>query len=184
MKIRPILKRELWLVALLLFLPVSGYAEQATEHAVKAAVVHKITKFVSWPAGAFQSPKAPIRFCVAGSEPLRAALTKLEVYEVHGRRFSVRGIADPVEVGRRCDVLYLSDEGIRNPSIWVREILDKPVLTFGESNADAADSSIVTISIDSNKVKFAINVAASEKAQLNIGAQLLQLAALSNRRRR
>lgn len=150
---------------------------------MKAAVVHKIAKFVSWPAGAFQSPRAPIRFCVAGSDPMRAALMKLEVREVHGRRISVRGIADPGEVERRCDVLYLSDEGIQSPSIWVRGISDKPVLTFGESNADDADSSIVTISIDGNKVRFAINVAASEKAQLNIGAQLLQLAEFSNGRR-
>lgn len=184
MEIGPILKRGLWLVALLLLAPVSGYAEQATEHAVKAAVVHKITKFVSWPAGAFKSPKAPIRFCVAGSEPLRAALTKLEVYEIHGRRFLVRGIADPVEVGGRCDVLYLSNEGVQNPSLWVREISDKPVLTFGEPNKKVTDSSIVTISIDRNKVKFDINVAASEKARLSIGAQLLQLAALTSKRRR
>lgn len=151
---------------------------------MKAAVVHKITKFVSWPSDAFPSGSAPIRFCVAGSEPLRTALTKLQVYEVHGRSFLVRGVADPVEVGSRCDVLYLSDEGIPDPATWVREIADKPVLTFGESIEEGVESSIFTISIDHNKVKFDINVAASERARLTIGAQLLQLAALSKRGRR
>lgn len=184
MSIKSISKRSSWLIVLLLLMPVAGYAQQATEHAVKAAVVHKITKFVSWPEDAFQSNKSPIRFCVAGSEPLRAALTRLQVHEVHGRSFLVRGVADPVDASGGCDVLYLSDEGVSDPSLWVHEIADKPVLTFGESKKDEADSSIVTISINRNKVRFDINVAASERARLNISAQLLQLAALTNNRRR
>jgi hypothetical protein len=177
-------RRAFCIVAVLLSLPFAATAEQATEHAVKAAVVHKITKFVSWPADAFQASDDAIRFCVAGSEPLLEELEKLQAYEVHGRAIQVRGVVEPDDVVGNCEVLYLSEEGVQDSSPWVRQLSDKPVLTFGESGAGADAANIITLSINRNKVKFDINVAANEKTGLSIGAQLLQLAALSNKRRR
>jgi len=161
-----------------LILPTAQSADVATEHAVKAAIVTKITKFVSWPDGALGDGDAPLRFCVAEDREIFDAFLELRNYEIKGRPMSVQLVSAPSEAALDCDVLYLSDAGIDDPAAWLTEIESQPILTFGESS----EYSIVTITIRRKKVRFSINTRASEKAGLDIGAQLLQLAALSNRR--
>ena len=51
------------------------------------------------------------------------------------------------------------------------------MLTFGESGSAGANISIVRLAIRRDKVRFAINTNASNRAGLTISAQLLQLAA-------
>lgn len=177
------IRNLLRLVPLVLLLPVNVYASgAATEHAVKAAVAHKITKFVSWPEYAFSDPDAPIRFCVAGNAPIRRALEDLTSHEIHGRTLSVHTVIRPADAPGSCDVLYVSMEGAQDPSAWLDVVAGHPVLTFGETPENGGEASIVTMTVHDNKVRFNINVEASERAGLNIGAQLLQLAVLSNRR--
>ena len=55
-------------------LPPTVAAETSAEVAVKAAVVHKIAKFVTWPDSAFSSADSPIRFCVVGNGGIFEAL--------------------------------------------------------------------------------------------------------------
>lgn len=158
--------------------PAARSADVATEHAVRVAIVTKITKFVSWPDGALGEGDAPIRFCVADNREIFDAFLELRNHEIKGRPMSIQLVSAPPEAARDCDVLYMSDSGIDDPSVWLAEISTQPILTFGESS----DFSIVTITIRRKKVRFSINTQASDKAGLDIGAQLLQLAALSNRR--
>lgn len=165
--------------AIAVLLPLANSAaDVAPEHAIKAAIVHKITKFVSWPDGALGDSESPIRFCVAGDRDTYDALKIFEAHPVQGRPVLVAAVSEPEDVTRRCDVLYLADAGVASPDVWLAKIATQPILTIGES----AGASIVKITIRRKKVRFAINLEACELAGLNVGAQLLQLAALSDRR--
>lgn len=177
-------RRSGLLTLLFLLLQSVALADVVSEYAVKAAVAHKITKFVTWPAQTFGADDSPIRFCVAESGPILEALRTLEDHAVHGRPVVMRGLEDPYQVADHCDVLYLSTSSVSDPSVWLQETADRPILTFGETADYGGDQAIVSIAIRHSKVGFDINIGASERAGLTISAQLLQLAAITNGRRR
>lgn len=158
-------------------------AEEITEHEVKAAMAHKITKFVTWPDGSFAHPQAPIRFCVVDVGPIRIALEAMQGVPVHGREVHIETIDDPVQVPNRCHVLYLSKAGTENPSEWLQAVADAPILTIGETAENGGEHSIVTLSRRRNRVRFDLNPQASRRAGLSIAAQLLQLEQMQRRRR-
>jgi hypothetical protein len=147
------------------------------EVAVKAAVMHKIAKFVVWPESAFDSGNSPIVFCVAGDNRMYSALSSLDGSPVHGRTVIVRRIAEPAEAAQACQVLYLTTDDPDRTQIWLQEIADRPVLTFADAESHCGEYCIVTMTIRRNKVRFAINLDANENTGLSISAQLLQLAA-------
>ena len=76
-------------------LPLTAVAETAAEVTVKAAVVHKIAKFVTWPESAFESADAPMRFCVVGTGGIFDALQRIGDRPVQGRKVVVRRAPEP-----------------------------------------------------------------------------------------
>ena len=152
-------------------------ADSTAEVAVKAAVVHKIAKFVKWPDNAFESSDSPLRFCVVSDGMMYEAFKQLSDRTIQGRPVRVFHIPEPADIAASCDVLYLAPDEQQLAVDWLAAVADRPVLTFGESGQVGAADSIVTVAIRRNKVRFAINTEASDRAGLSISAQLLQLAA-------
>lgn len=150
--------------------------ESAAEISVKAAIVHKISKFVSWPDARFETSNGMLRVCVIGSRTVLEAFAALSDRPIHGRRLQVMPAPDPGAVATSCEVLYLAGNDDRAASEWLEPIASHPVLTFGNAGEYGADGSIVTMIIRRNKVRFAINLDANEYTGLRISAQLLQLA--------
>lgn len=161
----------------MLFASTSTIADSMAEVAVKAAVVHKIAKFVSWPETAFESSNSPMRFCVVGHQMMFNAFEMLDGKSVHGRPVRVMHLSDPADFSSSCDVLYLSPDDDQASIDWLRLVADSPVLTFGEAGKPGTENSIVKVTIRRDKVRFAIDTQASDRAGLSISAQLLQLAA-------
>ncbi len=151
--------------------------DSAAEVTVKAAIVHKIAKFVSWPEQRFAADSDRLRFCVLGDERIHLAFEQLADRPIHGRRLDVQTAPAPEDVAASCDVLYLAGDEQREASEWFAAVAGQPVLTFAESGRYAGDGSIVSMSIRRNKVRFSINLDANKDSQLRISAQLLQLAA-------
>lgn len=150
--------------------------ESAAEISVKAAIVHKIAKFVSWPAARFDRNEATLRLCVIGDRVVLDAFEALSERPIHGRVLQVLAAPDPNAVAESCEVLYLGGDDGRPATEWLEPIAGHPVLTFGNAGAYGAEGSIVTMTIRRNKVRFAINLEANENTGLRISAQLLQLA--------
>ena len=152
-------------------------AETPAEVRVKAAVVHKIAKFVTWPQSAFAAPDSPLRFCVVGDGMIFDALSRMSDRPIHGRNVTVRRVLDPSAAAGECDVMYLTNDIERPATAWLGEVADRPVLTFGDAESYGGSESIVMLTIRRNKVRFAINLEANSGTGLSISAQLLQLAA-------
>jgi len=66
-------------------LPAHAIAEGASEYAIKAAIIFKIAKFVSWPQSAFSSRSDPLAVCAQKDDPIAAALSELGGKPIHGR---------------------------------------------------------------------------------------------------
>ena len=151
--------------------------DSAAEISVKAAIVHKIAKFVSWPDSRFATSQEPLRFCVLGDSMTLRAFENLSDRPIRGHPMHVLPAPEPSAASSSCDVLYLDGSRQQIAEAWIESVKGQPVLTFGDASEFGGQGSIVTMMVRRDKVRFSINLDANRNTGLRISAQLLQLAA-------
>jgi YfiR/HmsC-like len=155
---------------------ISGPARSAPkEYEVKAVYLYNFAKFVEWPSVAFEKPETPYKICVLGTDPFGELLDIAAAESVQGRRMTVRRLAD-VNGASGCHILYVSmSERRKLPAIL--EVLGKfPTLTVGEDDEFTRGGGCMRFFLLGDKVRFEINVQATERAHLKVSAKLLSLA--------
>jgi len=164
-------------LVVLAWLPNALAADTATsEYSKKAAIIYKIAKFVEWPENAFSSRNEPLPVCLPDADPMGPAMDALAGKIVWGRPIAVKRLHEISTVETDCKILFLGQTSHESRGKLVANVANSPVLTIGDNHDFAEMGGIVTLAIERSRVQFAINVAASERAGLNISAQLLQLA--------
>ncbi len=183
----------LWFAVLLITsLPAHAIAEgtAASEYAVKAAIIFKIAKFVSWPKQAFSNHSEPLTLCLQEDDPIATAISALDGKLIHGRMISAKYFDssrhqnhddDPI-TSSDCQILLLTNTRSEQQLALLDATAGQPVLTIGDSDQFIDRGGIIGLEIEKNRIQFAINIAASENAGLGISAQLLQLAKIMNSR--
>jgi hypothetical protein len=149
-------------------------AQQPSASAVKAAFLLNFTKFVTWPASAFENAQSPLAICLLGEDPFGRALDELvEGETVDGRRLMVRRI-DHAPEPKACQVLYVNGQ----PGVLGEILGSLPagVLTVGDEQGFLRDGGIIAFVIDHRHVRFDINQRAAARASLTLSARLLNVA--------
>ncbi len=179
---RSVRRTVLWCSVLLMgLLPANAVAQgaSASEYAIKAAIIFKIAKFVSWPEDAYSSRSEPLSICIFEDDPISPAISALRGKAVHGRAFAVRFIDEGPVTNGRCQILFLSNLHKTKQSSLLNIATGQSILTIGDDEQFTNRGGIVGLEIASDRVQFTINTTASESAGLNISAQLLQLAEIT-----
>jgi len=154
----------------------SAAAEQpvvSNEYAVKAAFLYNFTKFVEWPPQHFANETAPIRIGVFGHNPFGDGLRAIVANRVaNGRVLEIVELrTDEAPTG--VDLVFVSAaEEKRFAALQVREPA-AGILTVGESGEFGG---VITFVPEGDKIRFAINVAAAERAGLKVSSKLLSVA--------
>jgi hypothetical protein len=164
------------------FLLVSGTTQyvrgQTTveESQVKAAFLFHFAQLVDWPADPNSDGNRSLIVCVFDDDPQRHELqSTLEGKLIGERVLHIRLLNDPQAIPG-CKVLFLSrDEGHRQPEI-LQDLRDQPVLTVGESDSFLSDGGMIRFRIESDRIRFDINLTAADSAHLKISSRLLLLA--------
>jgi hypothetical protein len=146
------------------------------EYQMKAAFLFNFAKFVEWPAGSFQNPADPIDICIMGQDPFGRSLEATVAGKaVEGRLFVIRHIAGGKQVAG-CHILFIAASE-RKAASTMAEIKAPGLLTVGDSKATlAAEGVVINFKLDAGKVRFEINMEASDRAKLHISSRLLSLA--------
>jgi hypothetical protein len=147
------------------------------EYPLKALFLYNFAGYVEWHESAFQADDESFVIGVVGSAPIDGMLREIAATKsIAGRRIAVKqfGSADQIE---RCHILFVA----RNvPKTEQARIIGRlrglPVLTVGEVQGFAAQGGCVNFYIESNKIRFEINLEAARQQQLRISAKLLALA--------
>jgi hypothetical protein len=162
--------RRLLILAVVLLATMPADAQEVSrEYQVKAAFLYNFAKFVEWPPSALAGP---LTICIAGRNPLGAALDDVVSGEtVGGRPIHTRIILEP-EPG--CHVMFIPDGAAA--SAYLRASRGAPTLTVGETPAFIGIGGIISFFVEDGKVRFEINPEAAERAQLRVSSRLLQLA--------
>lgn len=163
--------------------PLQATAEgpAASEYAIKAALVFKIAKFVTWPEQAFTSLSEPLSVCVPENNPIAPALSSLSGKPIHGRAFSVRYVGEYPVISSDCQILLVTNS--KRQTAFLEAVANQPVLTIVDNDQFKGRNGIIGLGINQNRVQFEIDIAASQNAGLDISAQLLQLAKIMDRQR-
>jgi len=147
------------------------------ELAVKAAYLYKLAPFVSWPAQAWASPKAPLMICVQGADPFGLLLDQVVSGQaVAGHPVVVRRLAW-LDAGSGCQIAFVAGGPEQSQAQALSAVSGSPVLTVtDEGRGAAAPKGIVHLLIDGGKVRFSIDAAQADRNGVAISSKLLALA--------
>jgi hypothetical protein len=169
-------------LVLLLSLLLAGTAKivraqsDENEYRVKAAFLFHFAQLVDWPPDALSGAGNSLYLCTLAEDPFQGALESTVEGKTIGKRvIHIRHLDQSVEM-RKCHVLFLGKAQGKRTRALVAALRNAPVLTVGETSDFLADGGMIAFLLDENRVRFDINLAASQSAGLTIGSRLLVLA--------
>ena len=159
-------------------LPTTAAADAApvADGAVKMAIVYNLGKFIDWPAVSFTGTAAPFTLCVLGPpERIQDGLDAIETKSIHGRTLKVRLVNRSSDFGG-CQILFLADVEPRRLEGYLTAAHGLGVLTVSDAEHFAEDGGAVALILIDNRIRFAVNLHATQSANLRISSELLRLA--------
>lgn len=155
--------------------PFEAQPQTATEYQVKAAFLYNFAKFVEWPQEALSNEQAFV-IGIVGEDPFGAFLDEAVAGKtVRDKRIAVKRFSR-MEEAAGAHILFISDSEAGNVARIVKQLNRVPVLTVSDLDRFAERGGMVQLETEQNRVRFAINVAAVERAGLKPSSQLLKLA--------
>jgi hypothetical protein len=145
----------------------------ASDVAVKAAFLYNFAKFAEWPTLA---SGAPIVVCVVGDERIADAL----VETVRGQNISghTLDVWRPQDSGtwRRCNLLFIANAETARALGGLGSIKALPVLTVSDGKGFSQAAGMIELYVEGGRMRFAINVDATDRSGLRLSSRLLGLA--------
>ena len=172
--------RFLWIPLALSAVPgglCSEGEDESVEFSIKAAFLLNFTRYVEWPAGAFESEDAPITIGVIGKDPFGPAIDRTMEHKMVGkRRIVVRRFASIKDL-KECHMLFVSDAELRGD--LRKALAGKSVLTVADFPDFADKEGMVQFVWEESKIRFRINPDNARAAKLKISSSLLRLARIA-----
>ena len=164
-------------IALALYAPpsVMSQSKAGGEYEVKAAFLYNFAKFVEWPDRSFASAQSAFTICVLGSDPFGRTLDDaLEGKMIGSRRVTLERVKDAARA-RQCQMAFVSpSESSHLPEI-VDQLRGANVLLVGETDGFAQAGGTIQFTLEADRIRFAINTDAAERAGLRMSSKLLAL---------
>jgi hypothetical protein len=143
---------------------------------IKAAFIFNFAKFTEWPPQAFAGANTPLSVGFLGADDVRDAFQALSAgKEINGRKVETRQVS-AAEDGRACQVLFIGEV---NPALEAGALKRARVsgaLAVGESETFLAHGGMIRLLVESNRMRFDVNVGAVNRAKVRLSSKLLALA--------
>jgi hypothetical protein len=149
---------------------------QSLEYDVKAAFLYNFARFVTWPAGSFAAPDAPLSICVIGEDPFGSRLDELvEGERVNDRPLAVRRLAAPSDAAA-CHLVFVSPSERARFGPILSRIDTRRLLTVSDTLEFLEAGGHLSFYIEDGRVRFAVNAAAIRECDFKVSSRLLQVA--------
>jgi hypothetical protein len=140
---------------------------------VKAVYLFNFAKFTEWPS---RGSIGPLTLCVVGDPRVARELSET----TRGQRIGDRPLVvaeiktdGPVQ---SCHVLFISQTEVRKAKDVLDILKRLPILTVSDNEGFAREDGIIEFFIDSERMRFAVNTAAVDRAGVRLSSRLLGLA--------
>ncbi|MES2354312.1 MAG: YfiR family protein [Pseudomonadota bacterium] len=144
------------------------------EYAVKGAYLYKFGSFIDWPQSTFPTPDTPFIIGILGSDPFGPSLDEMVQNQTVNGRPIVISRYKHVDQARAAHVLYISPTETENLGQILAGLRDTHVLTVSDQSKDARG--IINFILQGNKIRFAIDPEAANRAGLKVSSKLLSVA--------
>jgi hypothetical protein len=149
------------------------------EYNAKAGYLLLFCRYVDFPGEAFSGPDAPFTIGVFGDNPFGDVLQRTVAGQRHeGRRIEAVPVRT-LEEARRCHVVFFPRTTLRQAQL-IEELRGAPVLTVVESPEGLVLGSAVAFVTEPTargaRLKFDVNLPATEAAHLRVSAPMLSAA--------
>jgi hypothetical protein len=171
-------RTPIWLYLAVLLLPIVCMplaAQTATASALKAAFLYNFVKFTQWPVDALH-PGERLSLCVVGDQAVAAALERtVETGGIDGHQLSVE-VVGPDGPFRTCHLLYVSNLDGKRTGQLLGVVRTATAFTVSDAERFAEMGGVAQLIQENNRLRFAVNVDAMQRAHLKISSRLLTLA--------
>jgi hypothetical protein len=169
-----------WL--LLIHITASQANAGPSEYELKAAFLHNLSNFITWPPKAFLSDDAPFILCVLGTDPfgdnLEAITTNQRVAGQHAIQISK--ITNEIEA-KDCHLVFISSSEQNKIAKIVNFLKNFHILTVGDTEDFIDQGGMIMFMTVEGKIKLAISPERIIASQLKASAQLLKIAKIINK---
>jgi hypothetical protein len=164
------------LTALLMASMMAGAQQTQDEYQVKAAFIFHFAQLTDWPADTPVGTDNSLFLCTLGEDPFHGDLeSTVEGKMVGTRVLRIRHLKRPEDIPG-CGILFLGKaEGSHIPGV-LTELHNAPILTVGETPGFLGAGGMICFRIESNRMRFDVNLDAARAASLRVGSRLLMMA--------
>ncbi|MCP4005413.1 MAG: YfiR family protein [bacterium] len=159
-------------------LPTRSLAEpdNTREYRLKAAFVYNFTKFIRWPETASAGSDENVVLCVLAEESIdQIVRSTVEGKPVRGNPVTVRTLAAG-STAETCHLVFVSQSRRKHIKTLDRRAKESGLLIVSEAKAFGQGQAMINLVVEENKVRFEINMGATDGAGLRISSKLLKLA--------
>jgi hypothetical protein len=144
--------------------------ERVEEYSLKAAFFWRFLQFSEWSHEADS-----FRVCVAGNAEVLPAFTALEKQTLRGESVLVQRISDSRGIAG-CDALFVAADSPLSHADFIQAGRGRPILTVGEREGFAKGGGMIGLYFEGARLKFEVNLNATEEAGVKISSRLMKLA--------
>ena len=146
------------------------FAESGGEAALKTAFLYNFFKFIQWPDGAVQDS---YRLCTTGNDLLGDSLSVLESKKINDKPMLIyRDIS--IKDINECHMLFISKG--KNSQAILNSAAGMSVVTVSDQPDFAVNGGMIGLVEEDQHLRFEINLAKANAANIHINATLLKLA--------
>jgi hypothetical protein len=153
----------------------AGNDEQ--EYVLKAAFLYRFTDYIDWGSS---NPTSDFTIAILGKSGITPPLIEIaKAKKVQGKRIIIKEY-DAVDDISSCQIVFVSANYKPGIETAISRLANKPALIITEEPDACEKGAHINFLISDNKLKFEININATETAGLKISSQLLEHAILVN----
>ena len=146
------------------------------EHQLQALYLYNLTKYMEWPADAFNNTNAPFTIGLMAGPELRRDLEEItRGKEINGRHIEVRSIAQPQEA-KACQLIFLESGDKQQWAPILNATKVAPVLPVGVSDDFIRSGGVICFARKDNKLRLKIDLNAARRARFSVSAKLMAVA--------
>ena len=154
------------------------YAQRSnpTEYEVKAAYLYKLGKVVEWPDKVTPGAEDSFAICVLGKDPFGTTFdTTIAGESINGKKVVIKRLVKPHDAVS-CRILFISSSEESRLKEILTDLSKTSVLTVSDMPQFTRRGGMVQFVVDSNRVRFEVNLTSADRAGLTLSSQLLKVA--------
>jgi len=154
-----------------------------TDYQVKATYLYNFGRFIEWPGKVAAAQGSSFTVCVLGQDPFGPSLDATLAGETIGGKTVVAKRISSAEESGDCQILFLSLTDDSRLNKIIADLDKKAVLTVSDMSQFVKRGGMIQFVLEGKKVRFEVNLTATQHAGLTLSSELLKVATAVKRDR-